>query len=157
MAHEDLNSSEMAVEHRRLSSEQRQANFDSRRNGMVDLLGNMTPEVMIPNGSCLIPISQGSLTDDVKTQQNAQKAASDLKAAELLEFDYVINKTEHLKLNEANGGIALSGGKINGTTPKSGKSTGAIPKSISFDSSADKVEKSNRNAVHRRSDIKVVF
>lgn len=85
---------------------------------MVDLLGNMTPEVMIPNGSCLIPISQGSLTDDVKTQQNAQKAASDLKAAELLEFDYVINKTEHLKLNEANGGIALSGGKINGPLRK---------------------------------------
>lgn len=157
MAHEDMNSSDLAVEHRRLSSEQRQANFDSRRNGMIDLLGNMTPEVMHSNGSCLIPISQGSLTDDVKTQQNAQKAASEQKAAELLEFDSVISKTELLKLNEANGGIALSGGKVNGSNSKSGKSTGAIPKSISFDSSADKVEKSNRNAGHRRSDVKVIL
>ncbi|XP_055544046.1 receptor-mediated endocytosis protein 6 homolog isoform X2 [Wyeomyia smithii] len=33
---------ELAVEHRRLSSEQRNAKFDSRRNGMIDIVGNIT-------------------------------------------------------------------------------------------------------------------
>ncbi|XP_062559947.1 receptor-mediated endocytosis protein 6 homolog isoform X3 [Armigeres subalbatus] len=41
----DYNEDEFAVEHRRLSSEQRNAKFDSRRNGMIDILGTIPKSI----------------------------------------------------------------------------------------------------------------
>ena len=144
MTHDDHAVSDI-VEHRRLSAEQRNANFDSRRNGMIDLLISPTTPINTagdPFSDALI-----SLTDDVKNQQQLQK----------VDVVELVAKTEQMKLNEGAGtstGLAskvqLSNGSVNGTF-RNVKSTGAIPKSISFDATADKADRGSSN--YRRSEV----
>lgn len=144
MTHDDHAVSDI-VEHRRLSAEQRNANFDSRRNGMIDLLASPTTPINTagdPFSDALI-----SLTDDVKNQQQQQK----------VDVVELVAKTELLKLNDGAGTssgttskVQLSNGSVNGTT-RNGKSTGTIPKSISFDATADKADRESSN--YRRSEI----
>lgn len=124
------------VEHRRLSDEQRSVSYDTRRNGMIDLMSSP----IILSTAPLNPFE--SLTDDVKNQQQQMMKANSIDDGEL------IAKTENLKLMESNastGAIA----KIPNGSVKNGKSTGAIPKSISFDSTADKAERNH----NRRSEL----
>lgn len=126
------------VEHRRLSDEQRAVNYDARRNGMIDLMSS--PIIL---SAPINPFE--SLTDDVKNQQQQMMKANSID----IDGD-LIAKTENLKLIDV--GASTSTGAIakasNGSV-KNGKSTGAIPKSISFDSTADKAEKNH----NRRSEL----
>lgn len=118
------------VEHRRLSHEQRSVGYDSRRNGMIDLLGSGT-----------LPAFEAT-SGDVK--QNIVKANS-------IDIDGdLCTATENLKLNEAGTSSSSTGAiaKIQNGSVKNHKATGAIPKSISFDSTADKAERNQ----HRRSE-----
>ncbi|CAO1411751.1 unnamed protein product [Diamesa serratosioi] len=144
MTHDDHAVSDI-VEHRRLSAEQRNANFDSRRNGMIDLLASPTT----PINTAGDPFSEAliSLTDDIKNQQQQQK----------VDVVELVTKTEQIKLNEGAGTssgtaskVHLSNGSVNGTF-RNGKSTGAIPKSISFDATADKADRISSN--YRRSEV----
>lgn len=121
---------EAEVETRRLSDEQRSVSYDSRRNGMIDLMSS--PAEISAN-----PF-EASLTDDVK-QQQVMKANS-------IDENELSVKVENLKLNSE---AAPSTSKVANGSVKNGKSTGAIPKSISFDSTADKVERSH----NRRSEL----
>lgn len=132
MAHEDP-SIEMAVEHRRLSAEQRNANFDSRRNGMIDLMGQVVP----PESESRV------LVADIDPEVKPKELKDDPK----IDLD-LVEKTENLKINEAPSAVKSS---VTNGTPKTGKSTGAIPKSISFDSTADKVDR--HGSYNRRSDM----
>lgn len=127
------------VEHRRLSDEQRSASYDSRRNGMIDLLSS---PVILSNAS---DIFGESLTDDVKNQQqqilkaNSIEVDSDLSA-----------KVDSLKLSDSTPSTSTGAiAKVSNGSVKNGKSTGAIPKSISFDSTADKAERNHS----RRSEL----
>ncbi|CRK97182.1 CLUMA_CG010579, isoform A [Clunio marinus] len=126
------------VQHRRLSDEQRSVSYDSRRNGMIDLLSS--PIILeTPNNQF-----NSSLTDDVKNQQQQQ-----LMKANSIEVDGdLCAKVEELKLNEPTPSTGASSKIPNGNV-RNGKSTGAIPKSISFDSTADKAERNH----HRRSEM----
>lgn len=126
------------VEHRRLSDEQRSVSYDSRRNGMIDLMSS--PIVLTAPSSNPFDVS---LTDDVKQQQmmkaNSIDVDGDLSA-----------KTENLKLSESTPSTSTGAiAKIPNGSVKNGKSTGAIPKSISFDSTADKAERNH----NRRSEL----
>lgn len=114
---------EPEVETRRLSEEQRSVSYDSRRNGMIDLVPS--PAVINTN-----PF-ETSLTDDVKQQQ--------ITKANSIDENELSAKVENLKLTEA----TPSTSKVANGSVKNGKSTGAIPKSISFDSTADKVERNH--------------
>lgn len=178
---DDLNN----VEHRRLSSEQRNANFDSRRNGMTDILGQIsvlpvpTTDLMysnsLPSANTtnidFLGINSSSTTDDYKNQQNAAAliATTSNTNSVILRNNNVdmmlAIKTTSLSLNDSNvgnGSISINNNTPttsnnnnnisnksniipNGSTPKSAKCTGAIPKSISFDSSADKADKNGLN------------
>ena len=120
---------EAEVETRRLSDEQRSVSYDSRRNGMIDLMSS--PAEISAN-----PF-EASLTDDVKQLV--------LKANSIDENELSV-KVENLKLNSE---AIPSTSKVTNGSVKNGKSTGAIPKSISFDSTADKVERSQ----NRRSEL----
>lgn len=127
------------VEHRRLSDEERSVVYDSRRNGMIDL---MTSPVIL---SAPVNPFDSPLTDDVKNQQQQLMKASSIDVDGDLSA-----KVENLKLNES--GPSTSTGaiaKMSNGSVKNGKSTGAIPKSISFDSTADKAERNH----NRRSEI----
>lgn len=125
--HDDYGS-EMVVEHRRLSAEQRNANFDSRRNGMIDLLGQVVP-IVADGKSAELPKDNGK-TDEQE----------------------LVEKTENLKISDASTATVKSSNvTANGGTPRSAKSTGAIPKSISFDATADKADR--HSSYHRRFDM----
>lgn len=120
------------VEHRRLSSEQRSVSYDSRRNGMIDLMSST--------------INLGNPFDDDKQQQ-----LQIVKANSVDVDNELITKTENMKLNDASTSSSSTGAiaKIPNGSVKNQKSTGAIPKSISFDSTADKAERNQ----HRRTEI----
>jgi hypothetical protein len=122
---------EPEVETRRLSDEQRSVSYDSRRNGMIDLLSSPAINPVNPFDASL------SLTDDVKEQQQLMKANS-------IDESDLTTKVENLKLSEPSTSKVTANGSV-----KNGKSTGAIPKSISFDSTADKAERNH----NRRSEI----
>lgn len=127
------------VECRRLSDEQRSVSYDSRRNGMIDLLSS--PVILSAPANPF----EGSLTDDVKDQQQQ------LMKSNSIDVDGDLSaKAENLKLidstpSTSSGAIA----KVSNGSVKNGKSTGAIPKSISFDSTADKAERNH----NRRSEL----
>lgn len=139
---EDL--SDDLVEHRRFSTEQRHASFDGRRNGMqlsVASTSNSTTNslskgrVSYENHNLFsekrsVSVQETtttSVTDDIKQLQNQPDD-------ELI----LIQKTQSLALSN---GHHLKSSVV--------KCTGAIPKSISFDSSADKI---NRHNHMRRND-----
>jgi hypothetical protein len=121
-------SEETEVEHRRLSDEQRSVSYDSRRNGMIELIGNSSN-------------FGNNQVDEVKQ--------SIIKANSIdIDGDLCV-KTENLKLNEGTSSSSTGAiAKIQNGGVKNHKATGAIPKSISFDSTADKAERNQ----HRRSE-----
>lgn len=155
----EYNEEEFAVEHRRLSSEQRNAKFDSRRNGMIDILGNFSnslpfPQIRnkaisysLPNSSCVNPfeIRAQILEEPMKirsTKNSSSRITSKIHNAESLSgvnmiSSYVTDEYHQKANNEEKS--PCSDGLV---SKLSGKITGTIPKSISFDSSADKA---NRN------------
>lgn len=111
------------VECRRLSEEERSMAYDSRRNGMIDLLGTT---------------NESSVSDDVKQQQIVKAKSIDVDGD-------LAAKVENLKIETNSSTGAIS--KISNGSVKNSKSTGAIPKSISFDATADKADRN----VNRRS------
>ncbi|KAG5683501.1 hypothetical protein PVAND_012776 [Polypedilum vanderplanki] len=123
------------VEHRRLSAEQRSVSYDSRRNGMVDL---MTSPIIL------------STSDNPFDAPEVKSQHSHVIKANSIDIDGdLCAKTENLKLNDtvpssSTGAIP----KIPNGNVKNHKATGTIPKSISFDSTADKAERNH----HRRSE-----
>ncbi|XP_055380440.1 receptor-mediated endocytosis protein 6 homolog isoform X2 [Condylostylus longicornis] len=173
--------SEEHVIHRRTSSENRNASFDGRRNGMMEFRAGdssnksksrrhqslnyenheiiikktTTPQKVVDLQEPLNGELNISLTDDIKSQ-NA-----------LVDEMLIIQKTEALTLdqgniednNQSHNGVCIdiieplendaghNTNGISGSGLKPSKSTGAIPKSISFDASADK---SSRNSNARR-------
>lgn len=125
--------SEDQVEHRRLSAEQRSVSYDSRRNGMIDLLGSSSSRPFEGSPAAVDEIKQSII------KANSIDIDGDL-----------CTKTENLKLNETGTSSSSTGAiaKIQNGGVKNHKATGAIPKSISFDSTADKAERNQ----HRRSE-----
>lgn len=88
---------------------------------------------------------ENSLTDDVKNHQAQIMKANSLD----VDGDLAV-KTENLKLNESAPSTSTGAiSKLSNGSVKNGKSTGAIPKSISFDSTADKAERNH----NRRSEL----
>lgn len=127
------------VEHRRLSGEQRSVSYDSRRNGMIDLMSSPVVSSAPSN-----PFDS-PLTDDVKNQQQLLMKANSIDADVDLSA-----KVENLKLSDSTPSTSTGAiAKIPNGSVKNGKSTGAIPKSISFDSTADKAERNH----NRRSEM----
>lgn len=137
--------SEESVIHRRQSSEQRNATFDGRRNGILEFRANsdLNPrrqqslnyenhEIIKKNSNQRMTIANADIpmTDDFKNQQNA------------LDEMLLIQRTQELNLNRTVNNTSPKEPAL-GTGPKPSKSTGAIPKSISFDSSADKSERNS--------------
>lgn len=130
------------VEHRRLSDEQRSLSYDSRRNGMSDLISS--PIILSVDNPFDIPL---------RNQEKSSQTPPVAKASSLDVEGDLCNKTENLKLsnnNTTNGPSSSTGAisKIPNGNVKTHKITGAIPKSISFDSTADKAERNH----HRRSE-----
>lgn len=131
------------VEHRRISDDQRSMSYDSRRNGMIDLPSSL---IILSRSDNPFDIQLNTATTAATKPQQAavQKANS-------IDIDGDLSaKAENLKLTDS-AGTSTSGtvSKIANGSVKNHKVTGAIPKSISFDSTADKVEKNH----HRRSDV----
>lgn len=130
------------VEHRRLSNEQRSVSYDSRRNGMIDLLSSSAASTLT---SVVNPF-------DVEVKPKLQTQQQQIVKANSVDVDSELcTKTENLKLNEPSPSSSSTGAiaKISNGSVKNQKATGAIPKSISFDSTADKAERNH----HRRSEI----
>ncbi|CAG9805149.1 unnamed protein product [Chironomus riparius] len=124
------------VEHRRLSDEQRSMSYDSRRNGMIDLPSS--------------PIILSRSDNPFDIQLNAPKSQQSVQKANSIDIDGdLCAKAENLKLTDSGPTSSGTVSKISNGSVKNHKVTGAIPKSISFDSTADKVEKNH----HRRSDV----
>lgn len=138
------------VVHRRVSSDQRSTAFDGRRNGVKDPKANTSSSIFhkFENHEVVIrrvnsatttttirnistvssSIIDSPLTDDLKTQrQQQQQQQNNL-------MDEICEKTEELNLNN----IQTSTPSTSSQATKPTKATGAIPKSISFDASADK-------------------
>lgn len=135
-------SNEEQVEHRPLSDEQRSMSYDSRRNGMIDLTSS--PSILSSSDNPFdIQINR-----EIKSQQS--QAQPQVVKANSIDIDGdLCAKAENLKLSNESGPSSTGAiSKIANGSVKNHKVTGAIPKSISFDSTADKVEKNH----HRRSD-----
>lgn len=138
------------VKQRPSSSEQRNVSFDGRRNGMMvnaasnsitkRLASSLTyenHEIIINKTNSLQLISplETTATDDDKNQQRDEYSL-------LLKTLSLSLKTEQANEEIANGGDAASASTsatVTAMSPKTSvKYTGTIPKSISFDSSAEK-------------------
>lgn len=151
---------ELSVEHRRLSSEQRNAKFDSRRNGMIDILGNFSAsfsfsQLRDKDISFSLPTTSLKLPDDFKID-SASSTAIESNSFLLNRTSNYLTKMEETrshsnsvsaeapsteKLQQHDSELKPSGSNSS-VSKYNGKTTGTIPKSISFDSSADKT---NRN------------
>lgn len=99
------------VERRRLSEEERSVSYDSRRNGMVDLMRSSN-----------LSTNQGSVTDDAKQQQIIKAKSIDVDSD-------LAAKIENLKLDQTASTSTGAISKIPNGSVKNSKSTGAIPKS----------------------------
>lgn len=145
------------VEHRRISNEQRNVSFDGRRNGMMAFTStNSASATMTKRATSLNYENHEIIVKNAKTKSlQLMPARSELETSatdddknkqqdELL----LVQKTLSLSLNESNG---LDCGRLNAaddgldlsvvdeaSSKPPAKYTGAIPKSISFDASADK-------------------
>uniref|UniRef100_A0A1Q3FM27 Receptor-mediated endocytosis protein 6 homolog n=1 Tax=Culex tarsalis TaxID=7177 RepID=A0A1Q3FM27_CULTA len=146
-----------AVEHRRLSSEQRNAKFDSRRNGMMDYLGNFSSSFNFEDDFMGKDITSfrsiNGMHEDTtnyhKTAESELETASSshtkmgqtVAKESLLHFedDFASrsgdqqNKMDTLNPTSSNSSVTRFSGKA---------MPGTITKSISFDSSADKNSRS---------------
>ncbi|XP_055607532.1 receptor-mediated endocytosis protein 6 homolog [Uranotaenia lowii] len=139
-----------SIEHRRISSEQRNANFDSRRNGIMDVLGNFSNSINLTDD---LPTSEvpwntthsensdyfGINRKSLKPLNNSTKLTTSPcpeKKIQRITKDASTNSTSRNSIQPIKSSETKS---ANTFAAKPGKSTGAIPKSISFDSSADKI------------------
>lgn len=154
--------SEEIVEHRRISTEHRNQAFDGRRNGMMQI-STVSNKTSIKNGqksvvnyenheiilrhSDKIVQSTASTTSSIVFRDKGHHKLIDLgdvnenrKSAVRSAEDLLIQKTQSLSLlpNESEQRNVNGNCLPNGTITKHGKFTGAIPKSISFDATADK-------------------
>lgn len=147
---------EEQVEHRRISNEQRIASFDGRRNGIsfstssagsnsitqasvkrfANSLNYENHEIIAKAKTSSLQLLSSSATDDDKNKQQdefilIQKTMSlSLKGS---------NDTSNQSPTEINNeSFAVEPSTSDGVNKTTTKYTGAIPKSISFDSSADK-------------------
>lgn len=155
------NFSDELVEHRRISSEQRNAGFDGRRNGMIDIPA--APSINPKRQNCYVyenheiiratqslrltgdPVNSGEMANEGDGVEKLGQFNGYTDANE--DSLGVIQKTQSLNLTA----VTTNGNSLpNGTITKSGKFTGAIPKSISFDASADK-----RNLHVRRNEPRI--
>lgn len=139
------NYSSVVVEHRRTSNDQRTASVDGRRNAMSANQVRQAASISYENHEI---ITQKTSTLQIVAPVNSS-ATDDDKTNERNEF-LLIQKTMSLNLNndvqESNGDDFMTDDVAN----KPNKYTGAIPKSISFDSSADK----NDRSYLRRPDVR---
>lgn len=153
------------VERRRVSSEQRNAIYDGRRNGIMSLSAISTSTTTITTkrfasslnyenheiiAQRLIQPLETSATDDDKNKQQDEFL--------LVQTALALNLNDESSTNTANPDSAIlyssdSNGSVTAASTsnssKPPKYTGAIPKSISFDSSADK---NGDRSYNRRSD-----
>lgn len=166
----------VGVEHRATSMDQRNASFDGRRNGMMQITSSTVRQSTSSKSSTVVrnyenheiimrhnDKGMGSSTTTTSTKTSSSSTSvtyreNDPEMGDLLDLEAVgsqpqqqeqslVEKTKALSLmpstedQKANGdsspyrnGLNL----LNGTVTKTGKFTGAIPKSISFDATADK-------------------
>lgn len=161
----------VGVEHRATSMDQRNASFDGRRNGMMQITSSTVRQSTSSKSSTVVrnyenheiimrhnDKGMGSSTTTTSTKTSSSSTSvtyreNDPEMGDLLDLEAVtaggqqqslVEKTRALTLMPAattNGdsppyrnGVNLQ----NGTVTKTGKFTGAIPKSISFDATADK-------------------
>ncbi|KAG4079273.1 hypothetical protein HA402_006996 [Bradysia odoriphaga] len=131
------NYSNVVVQHRRTSNDQRTASVDGRRNAMSANQARQAASISYENHEI---ITQKTSTLQIVPAVNSS-ATDDDKTNERNEF-LLIQKTMSLNLNndvqESNGDDFMNDDAVN----RPSKYTGAIPKSISFDSSADKNDRS---------------
>lgn len=133
------NYSSVVVEHRHTSNDQRTASIDGRRNAMSAHQVRQAASISYENHEI---ITQKTSTLQI-VPSSVDSSATDDKANEFL----LIQKTMSLNLNNDVLDGNADGDDDDGTN-KPSRYTGAIPKSISFDSSADK----NDRSYLRRSD-----
>ncbi|XP_055909631.1 receptor-mediated endocytosis protein 6 homolog [Eupeodes corollae] len=159
---------EAVVVHRRSGNEQRSPPCDDgRRNGirvesvkasesinssLVNIrrhqsLNYENHEIIVNKNTQRITMTESSVSDDVKSQQQ-QNHLTDEAMITLKTEELTLNGPTHSSLeNVVPTPQAPSTSLSATTTAKPNKSTGAIPKSISFDASADKAA---RNNMHMR-------
>lgn len=146
------------VEHRDIPLEQRAASYDGRRNGMVTFSSSTAKlksksmnyenaEILPPKTNSLqicMPLSQSATDDDKNNQQDEfvliQKTLS-LNLGPSTSADARGDFTEPAAAGAAAATVAAE-------STKSSRYTGTIPKSISFDASADKTS-TERNYFRR--------
>lgn len=148
------------VEHRRVSDEQRNASFDGRRNGIsftnvssgTNSITSATVErfaksmnyenhqiIAKTKTSSMQLLSNSSATDDDKNKQQDEYLLVQKTMSMNLNQSDTVDQSPTESNNdafEAGPSSSAADGNVNSRTPA--KYTGAIPKSISFDSSADK-------------------
>lgn len=148
--------SDEPVEHRRISNEQRNVSFDGRRNGMMAFTSTnsasaaMTKRTTSLNYENHEIIAKNAKTKSLQlmpTRSELETSATDDDKNKQQDELLLVQKTLSLCLNDSNGldveaiavddvlDLPIADETINKSPAKY---TGAIPKSISFDASADK-------------------
>lgn len=148
--------SDEPVEHRRISNEQRNVSFDGRRNGMMAFTStNSVPAAMTKRATSLNYENHEIIAKNAKTKSlqlistrgELETSATDDDKNKQQDELLLVQKTLSLSLNDGNGpevepvvvDDALDLPVVDEASNKPpAKYTGAIPKSISFDASADK-------------------
>lgn len=142
--------SDELVEHRRLSSEQRNATFDGRRNGIIEFSATSSNSSSTTSNLTTTIISR---TVTTSTRTSTSRVTNNYENHEIMiapsTSTPVVQKEENGDENGATGtnqpDDELLLVKKTSSLTISAKSTGAIPKSISFDSSADKIARNSNN------------
>lgn len=148
--------SDEPVEHRRISNEQRNVSFDGRRNGMMAFTSTNSASAAVTKRSTSLNyenheiIVKNAKTKSLllmPTRSELETSATDDDKNKQQDELLLVQKTLSLSLNDGNNldgepsivNDALSVPVVDDATNKPpAKYTGAIPKSISFDASADK-------------------
>lgn len=148
--------SEDPVEHRRISDEQRSVSFDGRRNGIsystvnsnsnsitastvkrfAKAMNYENVEIIAKSKTSSLQLMSSSATDDDKNKQQQDEYLLVQKTMSMSIKD-LPNMPEQSS-TESNGEVFTAEASNPIDTKPSEKYTGAIPKSISFDASADK-------------------
>lgn len=145
--------SDELVEHRRISSEQRNATFDGRRNGIIEFsqTTSTTSSSTANNATTIISrtVMTSSRTSTNRVVSNYENheimAAPSTSTPLLVPKEEIHDDNAAAGINQPDDELILV--KKTSSLTLSTKSTGAIPKSISFDSSADKASRnSNHNS-----------
>lgn len=156
----DEEMSDELVEHRRLSSEHRNATFDGRRNGIIEFSATSSTSSSTTSNLATTIISQTVMTS---TRTTTNRVVNNYENHQIMvptpsTSTPVVKKEENVDDNDAAGvnqpDDELLLVKKTSSLTLSTKSTGAIPKSISFDSSADKISR-NTNTNHSNSNSNI--